>query len=131
MPKQRGCSATGGDLEIAAPWGLPLGELFGEGAVFAVGDVLEAEVLVDLEEGLLLPEFFVEGSLVPAPTEEAGGGAADGVAGGAAGELEEGLPGGGGVGEGPTGDVIVAEEFVGAGCAEEGDGAGSLLEVRV
>ncbi len=33
---------------------------------------------------------------------------------------------GGGVGEGPTRDVVVGEEFVGAGFAEEGDGAGAL-----
>ena len=35
--------------------GLPLGELLGEGAGLAVGEVFEAEVLVKLQEGLVLP----------------------------------------------------------------------------
>ena len=33
----------------------PLGELFGEGALFAVADIAEAEVLVNLQQRLVLP----------------------------------------------------------------------------
>ncbi len=40
---------------------LPLPKLFREGAVLAIGEVVEAEVLVDLEEGLVLPGFFEVG----------------------------------------------------------------------
>jgi len=38
-----------------------LGELFGEGTLLAVGEVLEAEVLVELDERLLVGEAAEEG----------------------------------------------------------------------
>lgn len=38
-----------------------MGELFGEGAVLAIGEIFEAKVLVELKEGLMLPGEFEVG----------------------------------------------------------------------
>ena len=38
--------------------GFILGELFGERALVAIGEVFEAEVLIDLQERLMLPRKF-------------------------------------------------------------------------
>ena len=50
--------------------------LFRHGALGAVGVVGEAEVVINLEEGLLLPEFAGELGKVRVSCEEAEGGAA-------------------------------------------------------
>ena len=70
----------------------PLGELFGEGAFVAIGKILEAEVVVDLEHGLVVGGFLQPrgGSLFGA--EEADGAATDLVIEGAGGKCKVAIP---------------------------------------
>lgn len=75
--------------------GSDIPELFGEGAVLTIRGVLEAEVLVDLEESLVLPGFFEEMLDVLPFAEEADGGFVDFFVGGGCGEILVGLPSGG------------------------------------
>lgn len=49
----------------------PLGELLWEGASFAVGEVLQAEVVVKLEEGLLMSQAAQEWAGCGLVTEQA------------------------------------------------------------
>lgn len=97
--------------------------LLGHGAGGAGGVVGEAEVFVDLEEGLLLPEFAGEAGLIGVAAEEAEGGAAGFFVVDGGGELAEGVPGGVVVGE-EEGVADVGEDFVEAVFAEEGSGFG-------
>ena len=94
---------------------LPLEELFGEGAIVAVGGVFEAEVVVDLQEGLVLPEFAEEPAAVGTISKETGGRPAYRVTRDSCGQGTVGGPRGFGVRLPPTGDVVVGEKLVGAG----------------
>jgi hypothetical protein len=101
--------------------------LLGEGTVVAVAGILEAEVVVDLDQGLMVPELFEELILIDSRAEEPSGGAADGVTGGAGREFLKLNPSRLGVGVEPTGEGVVGEELVGAGPPDEGEGLDGLF----
>lgn len=60
----------------------PLRELFGEGAFFAVGEIFQAEVVIELEKGLLVGEAAHERGCGFFISEEADGGAFEFLVGG-------------------------------------------------
>lgn len=72
--------------------GLPSEKLFGKGALVAIGVVLQAEVLVNLEESLLMPCFFQEEVLFFAVAKESVGGSFDAFGWGASREVGVGGP---------------------------------------
>ena len=102
--------------------GSPFQQLFGKRTRAALGGIFEAEIVVDLEEGLVLPEFFEELAAVGACPEQAGGGAFDGVIGGAGRELAVGGPGAIGRRAPETGDIVISEKLIDAGLAAKCDG---------
>ena len=61
--------------------------MFWKGAFFAIGVIFETEVLVDLEEGLVVPGFFEEAGFLWSVAEETISGALDSLGGGTAGEF--------------------------------------------
>ena len=90
----------------------------------AVRGVLEAEVVINLEECLVVAEAAGPRFGGGLRAEEADGAAADFFVGGGVAEFVVIAPGGGAFVEGER-DEVIGNEFEGLGAAEDGDGAAS------